>query len=167
MPDSVYPRYLSKFNQLSVRRWIARGTGRSMANEWGAQMNTDTPQGPIALVVDDHDIVRRALCERIQASFGEFQLREAGTVDEALKIVETERVDVVLMDIRLPGVDGIDGTRMVLERSPHTSVIVVSICDDVIHRSAAGKAGAKAFVSKRAITRELIPAIQSLVNCQQ
>jgi len=130
-------------------------------------MYTDTPQGPIALVVDDHDIVRRALCERIQASFGEFRLREAGTVDEALKIVETEKVDFVFMDIRLPGVGGIDGTRMVLERSPHTSVVVVSICDDVSHRSAAGKAGAKAFVSKRAIGRELIPAIESLVNCEQ
>jgi DNA-binding NarL/FixJ family response regulator len=127
-------------------------------------MNADMPQGPVALVVDDHDIVRRALCERIHASFGEFQLREACTVHEALKIIAAERVDVVLMDIRLPGVDGIDGTRMVLERSPRTSVVVVSICDDASHRSAAKKAGARAFVSKRAIGRELIPAIEGLVN---
>lgn len=123
------------------------------------------PQGLVALVVDDHDIVRRALCERIQASFGEFfQLREAGSVDEALKIIAAEKVDVVLMDIRLPGVDGIDGTRMILEHSPLTSVVVVSICDDLSHRSAAKKAGARAFVSKRAISRELIPAISGLVN---
>ena len=130
-------------------------------------MNADTLQGPVALVVDDHDAVRRALCERIQTSFGEFRLREAGTVNEAMKIVETEKVDFVFMDIRLPGVDGIDGTRMVLERSPHTSVVVVSICDDVSHRSAAKKAGAREFVSKRAISRDLIPAIERLVNCEQ
>jgi len=130
-------------------------------------MNIDSLKGPIALVVDDHDAVRRALCERIQASFGQFRLREAGTVVEALKIVETERVDIVLMDFRLPGMDGVDGTRMVLERSPHTSVVMVSGFDDSSHRSAARKAGARAFVSKRAISRELIPVITSLVNSEQ
>jgi len=130
-------------------------------------MNIDSLKGPIALVVEDHDAVRRALCERIQASFGQFRLREAGTVDEALKIVETERVDIVLMDFRLPGMDGVDGTRMVLERSPHTSVVMVSVFDDLSHRSAARKAGARAFVSKRAISRELIPVITSLVNSEQ
>jgi len=130
-------------------------------------MKADTQQGPIALVVEDHDVVRRALCDRIHASFGQFRLREAGTVDEALKIVETERVDLVLMDFRLPGMDGVDGTRMVLERSPHTSVVMVSVFDDLSHRSAARKAGARAFVSKRAIGRELIPVIESLVNCER
>ena len=130
-------------------------------------MNIDSLKGPIALVVEDHDAVRRALCERVQASFSQFRLREAGTVVEALKIVETERVDIVLMDFRLPGMDGVDGTRMVLERSPHTSVVMVSGFDDSSHRSAARKAGARAFVSKRAISRELIPAISSLVNSEQ
>jgi DNA-binding NarL/FixJ family response regulator len=127
-------------------------------------MNTELRQDAVALIVEDHDAVRRALRERIQASFGQFRLHEAGTVDEALKIVESERVDIVFMDIRLPGTDGVDGTRMVLERSPHTSVVMVSGLDDSSHRSAARKAGASAFVSKRAIGRELIPAIESLVH---
>jgi DNA-binding NarL/FixJ family response regulator len=68
------------------------------------------------------------------------------------------------MDFRLPGTDGVHGTRMVLERSPHTSVVMVSGFDDWSHRSAASKAGARAFVSKRAISRELIPTITSLVH---
>jgi DNA-binding NarL/FixJ family response regulator len=123
----------------------------------------DTLQQPVALVVDDHDAVRRALCDRIQASFAQLRLREAGTVNEALKIVEEEKVDIVLMDYRLPGLDGVNGTRMVLERSPHTSVVMVSGYDDTSHRSAARQAGARAFVSKRAIGRELIPLITSLV----
>ena len=127
-------------------------------------MTADTLQSPVALIVEDHDAVRQALCQRIQASFGQFRLREAGTVDEALKIIDTERVDLVLMDFRLPGLDGVDGTRMVLERSPHTSVVMVSGFDDVSHRSAARKAGARAFVCKRAISRELIPVITGLVN---
>jgi DNA-binding NarL/FixJ family response regulator len=121
-------------------------------------------QGPIALIVEDHDAVRRALCDRIQTSFAQFRLREAGSVAEALRIVESEKVDLVLIDFRLPGTDGVDGTRMVLERSPHTSVVMVSGYDDSSHRSAATKAGARAFVSKRAVSRELIPAIERLVN---
>ena len=128
-------------------------------------MIADSLQSPIALIVDDHDAVRRALCERIQISFAQFQLREAGSVDEALRIVESEKVALVLMDFRLPGVDGVDGTRMVLERSPDTSVVMVSGFDDSSHRSAATKAGARAFVSKRAVSRALIPAIERLVNC--
>lgn len=128
-------------------------------------MKVECRHSPLALVVDDHDVVRRALCERIKASFGQIRLREAGTVEEALKIIETERVDIVLMDIRLPGMDGVSGTRVVLERSPHTSVVVISIFDDSTHRSAAAKAGAKAFVSKRAINRDLIPAIESVMAC--
>jgi len=122
-------------------------------------------QEAVALIVEDHDAVRRALREKIQASFVHFRLREAGSVEEALRIVEHEKVDYVFMDIRLPGADGVDGTRMVLERSPHTSVVVVSGLDDASHRSAAQRAGARAFVSKRAISRELIPAIESLVSC--
>jgi DNA-binding NarL/FixJ family response regulator len=127
-------------------------------------MSADSMHSPVALIVEDHEAVRRALCERIQASFSRFQIREAGTVDEAMKIVESERVDIVLMDIRLPGTDGVNGTRMVLERSPGTMVVMVSGYDDSSHRSAARKAGAKAFVSKRAISRELVPTITNLVQ---
>lgn len=130
-------------------------------------MNGESLRRRIALVVDDHDAVRHAVCERIRTSFGRFQLREAGTVDEALKIVEAEKVDIVLMDIRLPGMDGIAGTRVVLERSPDTSVIVISIFDDAAHRSAASRAGAKAYVCKRAIGRELVPVIENLMNCEK
>ena len=129
-------------------------------------MNTGTLQGPIALIVEDHDAVRRALCERVQSSFSQFSLREAGNVDEALKIVEAEKVDLVLMDFRLPGMDGVHGTREVLARSPQTTVVMVTGFDDSSHRAAASKAGVRAFVSKRAIGRELIPAIASVVNVQ-
>jgi DNA-binding NarL/FixJ family response regulator len=121
----------------------------------------------IALVVEDHDGVRQALCDRIQLSFQQCQLRQACSISEALKIVETEKIDVVLMDIQLPGMNGIDGTREVLERSPNTSVVVVSLYDDLDHRSAATRAGAKAYVCKRAITRELIPLLDNLIPARQ
>lgn len=121
-------------------------------------------RGTVALVVEDHAVLRQALCDRLRASFGRFELRQAGTVNDALKIVDSERVDLVLMDIGLPGTSGVDGTRMLLKRSPRTSVVMVSSYDDTIHRSEALRAGAKAFVSKRAISKELIPAIESLIH---
>lgn len=127
-------------------------------------MGDESLQDRIALVVDDHDAVRRALCERIKAAFGHFDLREAGSVEDALAVLDTEKVDLVLMDVRLPGMDGISGTRVVMERSPHTAVVVISIFDDAAHRLAASRAGAKAYVPKRAIGRELIPVIENLVN---
>jgi DNA-binding NarL/FixJ family response regulator len=104
------------------------------------------------------------LCERIKASFAQFRLREAGSVEEALKIVGTEKVDIVLMDIELPGMNGVDGTRALLEHSPGSSVIVVSIFDDPSHRTAASKAGAKAYVCKRLVHKELIPVIEGLMS---
>ena len=127
-------------------------------------MRYATIPSPLALVVDDHDSVRRALCDRIKATFGEFRLREARNVHEALEIVETEQVELVLMDIGLPGMNGIDGTRAILERSPHTSVVVVSIFNDAFHRSAATRAGAHAYICKRGISRELIPVLEGLIN---
>jgi DNA-binding NarL/FixJ family response regulator len=127
-------------------------------------MNPNTLPRPIALIVEDHEAVRRALRECIEASFRQFTLREASSVDEALKIVEAENVDLVLMDFRLPGRDGVAGTREVLARSPGTTVVMVSGFDDFSHRSAASKAGVRAFVSKRAISRELVPTIASVVN---
>lgn len=117
-----------------------------------------------ALVVDDHEAVRQAMCDRIKLSFAKCELRQACSIVEALKIIETEKVDVVLMDIQMPGMNGIDGTREVLQRSPHTAVLVVSTYDDLNHRIAAGQAGAKAYVCKRALHRELIPALEYLMQ---
>jgi DNA-binding NarL/FixJ family response regulator len=120
----------------------------------------------VALIVEDHVEVRRALRDRILASFSGFRFFEAGNVDDALRIVQDKHVDLALMDIRLPGKDGVDGTRMLLERSPRTRVIMVSLFDDTSHRKAAREAGALAFVSKRSISKELIPAIWRLVACE-
>jgi len=123
----------------------------------------DALREPVALVVEDHEAVRHALCEWIAMSFGRCRVREARNVQDALAIVESEPVDVVLMDIQLPGINGVEGTRAVLERSPHTAVIAVSNYDDSTHRAAAAAAGVKAFVPKRAIRTELTPILRELL----
>lgn len=127
-------------------------------------MNQAPSGGYIALVVDDHEAVRRALCDFITASFPELEVRAAASAEEALGILDTNRVVLVVMDVELPGMDGISATRLVHERSPDTAVIVVSVFDDATHRAAARRAGARAYVCKRAIGRELVPALHALLG---
>lgn len=116
------------------------------------------------LVVEDHRAVRQALRELLHLAFGAIDVLEAASVAEALRHVRERHVDIVLMDIRLPGGDGIGGVRQVLEHSPHSRIVMVSNLDDTVHRGAAARAGAKEFVSKRAIGKELVPAIERLLD---
>jgi DNA-binding NarL/FixJ family response regulator len=119
---------------------------------------------PIALVINSHHAVRRALCERIKASFANFQLREAASVSDALFMLEEETIDVALIDGDGNGINGLQATRAVLERSPGTSVIVMSAFAEPSCQSAASRAGAMAFVSKRAIGSELIDVLSTLAS---
>ncbi len=126
-------------------------------------MEFDLLRQPIALVVEDHEALRHALCEWIGKSFVRCGVRQAASVEDALKIMESEPVDIVLMDIQLPGMNGIDGTRTMLERSPQTAIVMVSNYDDASHREAATQAGVAAFVPKRAIRKELTAVLRDLL----
>ena len=126
-------------------------------------MNARYNSSPIALVVNGHHAVRRALCERIQASFANFRIREAASVEDALYVLSEEAVDVVLLD-EGSGVSGLKGTRAILERSPKASVILMSSFSEPACRSAASQAGAMAFVSKRALGTELMQVLEALLR---
>jgi DNA-binding NarL/FixJ family response regulator len=119
-------------------------------------------RSPIALVVNSHHAVRRALCERIKASFANFQIREAASIEDALFILDEEQIDIVILDGEGSGMSGLKGTRTILERSPKASVILMSAFSEPTCRSAASRAGAMAFVSKRAIGSELMQVLEEL-----
>ena len=127
-------------------------------------MNARYSKDPVALVVNSHHAVRRALCERIRASFANFRLREAASVADALAIVESERIDIVLLEGDSHGINGLEGTRAVLERSPSSSVIMVAGVSEPTCRSAARRAGAMAVVSKRAINSELTQVLADVLG---
>ena len=127
-------------------------------------VNARYTKDPVALVVNSHHAVRRALCERITASFANFRLREAATLSDALVILESEAIDIVVLEGDRSGINALQGTRAVLERSPRSSVIMVSGISDPACRSAATRAGAMAFVSKRAINSELIQVLADMLG---
>jgi DNA-binding NarL/FixJ family response regulator len=126
-------------------------------------MNAKYNSNPVALVVNGHHAVRRALCDRIRASFGNFRLREAASVEDALSMLDEEQIDIVLIDGDASGIGGLKGTRAILDRSPASSVIVMSAISEPTCRSAVSRAGAMAFVSKRAIGSELMQVLEELM----
>ena len=124
-------------------------------------MNAPYSWQPVALIVNEHPGIRRALRERIQASFANFQLREAAMVEDALWLLDQEPIDIVVIDGEARGINGLKGTRAILDRSPATSVILLSSFNEPACRSAATRAGAMAFVSKRAVGSELMQVLDA------
>ena len=127
-------------------------------------MNARYRSAPVALIVNTHHAVRRALCDRIRASFANVQLWEAGTLEDALSLLEEIAVDIVLIDGESSGIDGLKGTRAILDRSPAASVILMSAFNEPACKSAASRAGAMAFVNKRAINSELMQVLADLMT---
>jgi len=119
---------------------------------------------PVVLIVEDHATLRASLRDWLENTLTGVSVLCAGSVEEALGIVAQAGVDVVLMDIGLPGTNGIDGTRLIRARAPGTAVVMLSIMDDGAHVAEAMDAGAVAFVSKRRMRQELPRALQTALG---
>ena len=116
------------------------------------------------LIVDDHDGVRAALRDWIAASCAGVKVHEARNGEETLSLVERTAVDVVLMDIRLPGMSGLEATRRLRERLPGATVVAITVHDGEAQRAAAAAAGAVAFVAKRRMHEELALVLKPLLE---
>jgi DNA-binding NarL/FixJ family response regulator len=115
------------------------------------------------LVVEDHAEVRAALRDWLLASLpATFRLQEARSLDEALACAAQAPLDLVLMNLELPGANGIEATRALRRQHPQCPVIVMSVNDSEALRTAAIEAGALAFVSKRELPHALLPLLGQL-----
>jgi DNA-binding NarL/FixJ family response regulator len=114
------------------------------------------------LLVDDHEVVRLGL-KSLLARYPEFEVvAEAGTADEAVSLTERYQPDVVVMDIRLPGKNGIEATREIVDKGGDTKVIVLtSYADDDLLFDAIA-AGASGYVLKQIDSGELITALERI-----
>jgi two-component system, NarL family, response regulator DevR len=113
------------------------------------------------LLVDDHDIVRLGLMTLINDRTDMQVVGEAGDAAEAVAQVEKLKPDVVLMDIRLPGLSGIDATRTIVERFPSTKVVMLTSFADDENVVRAVQAGAVGYVLKKVGNEELLRAISA------
>lgn len=114
------------------------------------------------LLVEDHLEMRGALREWLLRSLPPVKLREARNLAEALACADEAPLDLVLVNLELPGPNGIEATRALRKRQPQCPVIVMSVNDSEALRTAALDAGAAAFVSKRELPHALLPLLGRL-----
>jgi DNA-binding NarL/FixJ family response regulator len=112
------------------------------------------------VVVDDQEMVRTGLGMVIAAEPGMDVVGEAGDGAAALEVVRRVRPDVVLMDVRMPGTDGIEATRLVTAELPEVAVLVLTTFDLDEYVYAALRAGASGFLLKDAPADDLVHAIR-------
>ena len=111
------------------------------------------------LIVDDQELIRQSLKIVLNVSAGIEVVDTAASGAEALKSVAAHRPDVVLMDIRMPEMDGVEATRLIKERYPQTKVIVLTTFDDDEYVFGALKNGASGYLLKGSGISELAEAI--------
>ena len=114
------------------------------------------------LVVDDHGIVRLGLVALLSQQPGLEVVGQASSAEEALPMIAELKPDLVVLDVRLPGKDGISACREVRERSPGTEVIILSSFAEPQTVTAAFMAGAKGYVLKDLENHRLLQAIQTV-----
>ena len=118
---------------------------------------------PKILVVEDHDHVRTTLKDFLAANFPDAALLEATNGEEAVAIASSEAPDVVLMDIGLPLLNGIDATRQIKAKMPDLKVVMLTIHENPEYLDDAKDAGANGYVLKRKMASDLIPIITRMI----
>jgi DNA-binding NarL/FixJ family response regulator len=115
-------------------------------------------------LVDDHAVVRDGLAALINS---QRKLQIVGSADdgkEAIRRIPRIKPDIVLMDISMPTLNGIDATPQILKNSPGTRVIILSMYDDIEHIFRALKAGAQGYLLKESAGQEVIQAIRKVYS---
>jgi len=111
------------------------------------------------VLADDHSVVRRGLRALLEAEPSFTVIGEAGDGLEAAELVERLQPDVLVLDLMMPSLNGLEVTRRIKRRSPHTRVVILSMYADEAYVVEALRAGAEAYVLKESTADELVQAI--------
>lgn len=112
------------------------------------------------LIVDDQELIRESLKVVLNVSADIEVVDAVPSAADALKSAVRYRPDVVLMDIRMPGMDGVEGTKLIMDRCPNTKVIILTTFDDDEYVFGALKNGASGYLLKGSSLSELSEAIR-------
>lgn len=119
------------------------------------------------LVVDDHDLVRMGITRMLADIAGIKVVGEAASGEEALRLARELTPQVVLMDVKMPGIGGLEATRKLLRQDPDIRVVAVTVCDEEPFPSRLLKAGAAGYLTKGAALDEMIKAIRAVASGQR
>jgi two-component system, NarL family, invasion response regulator UvrY len=117
------------------------------------------------LIVDDHPIVRAGL-RRLLGGEPDTQLTEAASGKEAFDLAKAVQPDLIILDLNLPGIGGLDVISHLAQTEPRPRILVLSMHDDPIFAARSLEAGAQAYVSKNAPPTEIIAAMKRLAAGQ-
>ncbi len=116
------------------------------------------------LVADDHDLVRTGIV-RMLSDVEDFNvIGEVATGEEAITFCRQNTPDVILMDVRMPGIGGLEATRKLQHCSPSSKIIAVTVYSDDPYPSRLLEAGASGYLTKGAALDEMVTAIRAVVS---
>ena len=116
------------------------------------------------LVVDDHELVRTGICRMLEDHADVQVIGQAESGEEAINLVRRHHPNVVLLDVNMPGIGGVETTRRLLQTAPETKVLAVSGLAEEPYPSLLLKAGAKGYITKGAPVSEMVRAINKVMQ---
>ena len=114
------------------------------------------------MLVDDHAVVRMGFRLLIEAAPDMRVVAEAESGEDAVRRIEEARADVVILDISMPGIGGLEAVHRILARAPQARILVLSAHEDAMHARRVLKAGAAGYLTKRSAAEALIEAIREV-----
>jgi two-component system invasion response regulator UvrY len=114
------------------------------------------------LLVDDHAVVRMGFKMLIEAEEGIKVIGEAESGEIAVKLFQELKPDIIVMDITMPGIGGLEAIDRIMAKDKNTKILVLSAHEDSVHPKRVLNAGAMGYLTKRSAAEELIKAIKSI-----
>ncbi|MBK2126334.1 UvrY/SirA/GacA family response regulator transcription factor [Fangia hongkongensis] len=116
------------------------------------------------LLVDDHDLVRLGI-KKLLGDVGNINIvGEASSGEEAIKLVPQVKPDVILMDVKMPGMGGLEATKRIVKAHPHIKILVVTVYGDEPYPTRVLQAGASGYMTKGVGLDEMIQAIKTVYS---
>ncbi|MDQ2903697.1 MAG: response regulator transcription factor [Chloroflexota bacterium] len=121
------------------------------------------PKEPLrVLIADDHPLFRSGMRSLLVADLANEVIGEATTGEEAVALASSLQPDIILMDLHMPGMGGIEATRRVLHSNPHIRILIVTMYEDDHSVFTAMRAGARGYLLKGASPDEVLRAIAAV-----
>ena len=114
------------------------------------------------MLVDDHELVRSGIRKLLEEVGGIKVVAEAESGEQAISQVRSKKPDVILMDVSMPGIGGLEATRKIIQSVPEAKVLAVTIHDDEPFPARLLEAGASGYITKGCDVREIISAINTV-----
>ncbi|MEX0623804.1 UvrY/SirA/GacA family response regulator transcription factor [Saccharospirillum sp.] len=119
------------------------------------------------IVVDDHDLVRMGLVRLLDDADGIEVIKEGASGEDAIRLAKEHEPDVIMMDVRMPGIGGIEATRKIHRQFPDIKIIAVTACGDDPFPARLLQAGAAGYLTKGASSEEMVLAVRTVVAGQK